>query len=766
MSVRINPARALLVAVLALVSLPCAAASASAQDTAPGKAVIVSLPTLRWSDVVEHQPQAILDLLEESAAASTSVRTIGPNTSPGEAYVTIGAGNRSTVDDLLAGRAYAPDDKVSSVPAGQTYTNRTGYEVAGSSVVHLGLASIRKAAQTLNYDADPGALGTAMADAGFSTAVVANADVQRQHHREAALAMMDVEGRVAGGDVSSETLAPDPNAPFGSQIDVDASVAATEDALRDHDAVLVEASDLARVDSYRPLMTADAHASARADAIDAADQLVGQLASSLDLERDLLMLVGPYSPFAEPADLTVFAMAGPDVEPGVALGSTRRDGYVTLKDIAPTLLDYFGVETPDDVMTGNVITSQGGGPVTLDTAKDFVGANESATFRDGVMPAITVTYILSQVAVYVLAIYAFTRARRAHWRDVAADGALWVMAIPAAAFLLGLFRFDKLGVGGFATALITGAGAIAWLAWMAFRRLGAGRIGPPFAIASFTLLVLLVDAVTGAHLQIDTIFGYSPTVAGRFAGYGNLAFGILAICAVTTAAGIWALPRMRRNGSASMPRVGWTWWVALGVLVVTLIVNGYPSWGSDVGGVLATTPSYAALLILLAGWKLGWRRIIILGLGAVAVLGVFALIDLSRPATQRTHLARFVESIGDGGALTTLGRKIDANLSILTSSTWAWLVPIGLVFLILLIRRDPMFIATLRRHVPGFQEWLVGAFMVAILGMAVNDSGVAVPAAMLGIALPYLIYAGAKSEPAEGLAGDQPASVAMVDHGV
>ena len=37
--------------------------------------------------------------------------------------------------------------------------------------------------------------------------------------------------------------------------------------------------------------------------------------------------------------------------------------------------------------------------------------------------------------------------------------------------------------------------------------------------------LLVVDMLLGAPLQLNTVFGYSPTVGGRFAGMGNLAYG-------------------------------------------------------------------------------------------------------------------------------------------------------------------------------------------------------------------------------------------------
>jgi hypothetical protein len=119
------------------------------------------------------------------------------------------------------------------------------------------------------------------------------------------------------------------------------------------------------------------------------------------------------------------------------------------------------------------------------------------------------------------------------------------------------------------------------------------------------------------------------------------------------------------------------------------------------------------------------------------VLGAFAVVDLQRPTSDRTHLGRFVDKLlhGDGGLI--LRRKLAANLHILTSSIWTWLVPLGVAFLVVLARRDGA-LGRVRREVPGMHACLVGSFVLAVVGFAVNDSGVAIPAMMIGVLMPWI----------------------------
>jgi hypothetical protein len=390
-------------------------------------------------------------------------------------------------------------------------------------------------------------------------------------------------------------------------------------------------------------------------------------------------------------------------------------------------------------MAGTAITSAGGGAPTAGDLDELVDVNDVAKFRDRAVGPVSVVYIVLQVLVYGLAVLALLGSRPKLGR-VSLAGCLVVLAIPPIVFLSGLVPYDSLSVGGYTVAVLGAAGVLAALAWVAAQR---HLLGPPLLLIGLSWLVNLVDVATGGRLQINTVFGYSPIVAGRFAGFGNLSFALTAIAAVALGTGAWAWPRLRgRHGDIveGVTRRGWPLGIAAVVFAVTLVLDGLPSMGSDVGGVLAAGPAFAVALLLLAGAKVDVRRLLIIGVATVAVLGLFTALDLSRPAEQRTHLSRFAESTLGGGAGTILGRKLQANVSILTSSVWTWLVPVGLAFLAFLTWRSRGLLQRLQERVPGLRAFLVGGLLVATLGLAVNDSGVAIPAMMFGVALPYIAY--------------------------
>jgi hypothetical protein len=725
-----------LVALAALAGplVPVAVATPARESESPvDKVLILSLPTLDWALVAEEQPPALTDLLARSALASLSVRTIGPRTSLDEGYATLGAGARA-------------------VGAGEGTTLVPDGEVSPPFVASL--PEVRASNRALEYGAQPGVLGQALAASGRAGAVVANADVlspggAREPHREAALAMMDDQGRVGAGTVGPELSVEDLSVPGSLRTEVEATAAAFSQAWSRADVVLLEASDLART-SLSPA-SEGWHDQARREALARADELIGAVLDDIDLERHSVVVVAPVSGRPEGDGLTVAALAGPGVDPGLATSaSTSRAGYVTLSDVAPTVLAALGLDVPV-AMIGTPINEEpgeaGGSGGTAasgfeERIQRLVTADEVASFRDDATGPFSVAFIIFQ-----LLTYGFAAAALAWWprlAPVVGFAALITLAQPSLTFLSGLVRYDTLGVVGYVLALFGGGALLAGVA-LALARASApltGRARPlvaPLLLVGLTLVVLVGDIVAGGSLQLDTVFGYSPIVAGRFSGYGNLAFAMVSMAALVVVTGGWAVAALVQDRQVPRPRQGWLAGAAM-VFVAVVVADGHPAFGADVGGVLALVPAALVALVLLSGARVRLGQGIAIAGATVVVVAAFAAADLARPAAERTHVGRFAAQVLDGGdgVAMVIERKIEANLSLLFSSVWALVIPFALAFLVFLVRRRRGILRRLEAEVPGLWAGVVAGLVLAVLGGALNDSGVAIPAMMLGVLLPYV----------------------------
>lgn len=744
---------ALLVVVLPLALGRPAGASAATPPAPPvDKVLIVSLPAVTWRTVVDERPPVLSGLLERSAVASLSVRTLGPLTTPGEGYATLGAGNRASVNGVTAGLAFPVTGPDVGPLAGPALERTCGCDLSGSAVLHPFAEELRVRNDALLFGARPGALGGALRAQGRTAGVVANADralpaTGEELHREAVLGVMDEQGRVGAGAIGPELLVDDASAPWGVRTDLDATAAAFSSAWAEADVVLLEASDLARVDSFYALAPLSAPAeAARGVALARADELLGMALEEVDLERHLVLVVAPASPQPKRDELTVAAAAGPDFAPGLATSaSTRRAGYVTLTDVAPTVLAALGVEVPA-TMTGATMVAANGAAPGPETLAALVADNEIATFRDASTGPFSVAFIAFQILTYALAAAALT-----WWpslRPWVAFMALVTLAQPSLAFLSGLVAYDSLGVVGYVSALFVAGAALAGVVLGVARATASrtGRASPlvaPLLLVGLTLLVLVGDILSGGHLQLNTVFGYSPIVAGRFSGYGNLAFALVSMAAVVVVTGTWGAASLRAGRpSPTLRRSSLV--AAAAVFAIVVVADGHPSLGTDVGGVLALVPAAVIVLLMLNNVRVSPRHVIVALVATAGAAAAFAAVDLARPEAARTHVGRFAAQLleGDANVATILERKVDANLSLLFSSIWALLIPVALVFLTFLVRRRQGILRRLEAHIPGLRACLVGALVLAVLGGALNDSGVAVPAMMLAVLLPFITFLG------------------------
>jgi hypothetical protein len=388
-------------------------------------------------------------------------------------------------------------------------------------------------------------------------------------------------------------------------------------------------------------------------------------------------------------------------------------------------------------MNGTPATSAGGGGYDRQRAIQLAEANAIAVFRNRTVAPVSVLYVVAQVLIYAAVTLAIAR----RWRGpatAAGFAATVILAVPVVTFLAGLVRYDRLGLSGYTAAVFAVAIVLAAAAWTLRRW---HPIAPVLALAGLTWLVQVVDIVTGGRLQIDTTLGYSPIVAGRFQGFGNLAFALVASAAIVLAAALW--------GEAPAPRAARDrWWLlGVGIMAVTAFVDGWPAFGSDVGGVLACVPAFALVAVLLGGGRIDVRRVAAIVAATVAVLAVLAVVDLARPADQRTHLGRFVADLGNGEAWVVLRRKLVTNWDIFTSSLWPLLIPILFAGFVVFATRRRGLLADVVDKTPGVRAGVLGALVLAVLGFAFNDSGIAIPAMMIGVVVPWVVLVSLRAAP-------------------
>lgn len=729
------------VAVVGLIGLGACQSGEVVGNRPVERVLIVSLPGVTWDDVRAGALPTLDALVESAAVGDLSTRIGRRGASTTDAYLSIGAGTRAIAPRVDVAVALDPDEVYSGVRTEDILRRRLGRVPEGVAYLSAGAAIDRNQASA--FGAEPGRLGDLLEQADVSRAVIANADAAEgfvsdepppdgAFARGAATALMGSDGIVPEGTVGRALLLDDPLAPFGRRLDRDAVLRAFEEVWTPDGraVVLVEASDLSRAAGYRVRATPDQAGALREAALASSDDLLAALLARMDLARDALLVLSPVAPAGAP-ELGVALLAAPGVDGGLLRSSTtRRDGYVQLADVAPTVLGLLG-ETPPQEIEGRpfqVGAGDGG-----DRVARLAAEGAAAEFRDDLMPVVVPLVIALLAALVAATALAARQVRQqpgvdpARWHAALGPLALGALGVVPATFVVARFSGLVGYTGWYLAAVAAVAIVVGLVSWSIERvRPGMGAIVGTGAIVA----LFAGDVLIGAPLQVNAVFGYSVAVAGRFAGLGNLAFALFSAATVVLVALV-----VDRFGRAGLRGV-------LGLLAVVVLLEGLPMLGADVGGVLSMVPAFGITALVLAGRPVRAREVGGLVLAAGATVLLFAFIDVTRSAGSQTHLARLAEHLiaGRWGPFAdSLTRRLDASFGDAVMGAWA--LVIGLIVLmagyVVLVVRGRLHPGRILDH--GDRETtaaVAGLSVLAVVGLVANDSSIAVPATMLIVVAP------------------------------
>ena len=700
---------------------------AAAQEACPD-AVIFTLPGVTWADVQRVQPPNITAVADDGAIGSMAVRTISSRTTYASGFATIGAGTR--------------------VDGGRTTGGQTGGSpieggLFSREVQATGLDEMRTLADDAGYNAAPGMLATTFRNEvdGAYVFAVGNSDpgldppTPLGPGRWALLGAMTVKSDVQYSATSDVMLETADGYPFGIRTSPETASEAISSALTVDGCTLlvVDPGDLTRADEL---------ATARGEelrewgdrALLAADGLLGSVRDSLT-EDDLLLVVSPTSPgWDVETHLGVAIATGSGYPAGSMLtsGSTRAPDLVTLPDIAPTVLAHFDVDQPPEMLGRPFVSEPGGG----DRIAEMVDLDEESVYSHGIQADVATAYVVFQVFMCALIVLLLRREREKKGylaehpfvRRCLEWGALAVVSFPVAVYLSSPLPAHELGLIGLVPLTIAIDLGLVAIASM----LIAQPLDRLMALALTTVAVMVVDLAAGGRLQFNAVFGNDPINAGRFAGLGNSAFAVLGACTILAAA---LMVHKWRDRPWVIPAIA-------ALFVIAVVADGAPQMGSDVGGVLALVPALAVTFMLLLGRRPSWRVVVLGVVAAVVVLGIFLAIDLSRPVDSRTHLGSFFTDVRDRGGgvfLDTVERKARTNLRVFRSTIWTYLVPPALAVIAYLLFRPLGSWRRFAEEYPRLRAGLIGGLVLGLLGFAVNDSGIVVPAMILSFLVPLAL---------------------------
>jgi hypothetical protein len=360
-----------------------------------------------------------------------------------------------------------------------------------------------------------------------------------------------------------------------------------------------------------------------------------------------------------------------------------------------------------------------------------VALNEASRFREQLLFPTTLAVVLVLGLICAAAIVVLARGDAPRTRRVVAFAAVADLAVLPMSFLARGFPLEDLGAGFYWAFIVAGALVVAVVLTLLAARLERPRLALTSVLA-LVLAVPVLDVMTGSRLSLSAAFGYSPTGNSRLYGISNYSFGMVASAACLLASFL-AVRWPGRRGQAA----------AIGLLVTVLVVIGTPVFGSDVGGIIAFTPTILVFAVMVTGYQVRVRTVVLGLLATVAAVTAFGLLDLARPEGERAHLGRLFERVGDEGLeplLSIMERKALANLGVTTSSFWVAVIPVAVAFMVFLIKYPGRPMARLYERTPTLQAGVWASVVAAILGSAVNDSGAIVGGVALFVLVLGLVW--------------------------
>jgi hypothetical protein len=287
--------------------------------------------------------------------------------------------------------------------------------------------------------------------------------------------------------------------------------------------------------------------------------------------------------------------------------------------------------------------------------------------------------------------------------------------LPAAMMLTGAVPWQNSSSPGLFLSLVVAA----WSVILTSLALLIGRLAQlpnAIAAAAITVAAFTFDAALGAVMQPGSMLNSRPIFGLRWYGFGNVTFAAYASTGLLLAGYLAHRCLAAGKRAAAVATVG-----AIGLGMV--ICQGWPSMGSDFGGVIALTPAVLWLMLALSGVKITWPKLLAIAGLAVLAVGVISALDWLRGPDRRTHLGNFVQRILEGDALDVISRKAVAAAETIASPLGIGSLLIGVLLWIVILNY------VVPRVAPDFstvRSTLIAILAVAVLGTLLNDGGVSV----------------------------------------
>jgi hypothetical protein len=692
------------------------------------QAILVICDYLEMDDLSKPELIHLQNFFGEGSVALLNTNTAGGRNRQNAAAtissgrVALGSSSEYGSEPLIFG----PQETFHGEKPQVLFQARTGVTPKPGNLVVLDIPSIQWANQRSNNSAEPGTLGDSLHNKGLKTAAIGNSDVPGVSlKRSAALIAMDSKGIIDQGNVSEEVLTYDPDDPLRHRTDYSMLEELFLQLQPQTDFMVIDLGDLIRLDYKRTQLTAQIYEQEREKILHQYNDFIGMLIQNIDLSNNLL-IVAATTPTAEASgEKRLFGFLGAQgdgLEEGLLkTPTTRKEGVIALSDIAPSIGSFLRTDLDSRYIgrTWQVEPAENNMAMMQEIEKRTV-------FASLLRPLFVKGYVVLHLIILAFIIFflIFDPKKVNYFTPLL----LGLIAVPAALLIACLTTITSLWLYLVLCLII-----VAVLVLVSFRLAKDKNYDPLLFLCLVTVFTLLIDTLTGGHLQRFSVLSYDAMSGARYYGIGNEYMGVL-MGATIIAATLLAQRFQKRKDVL---------FAAGGILLSVLVILGAPWWGSNFGGFAATLIAFGYTFWRLLGIRLRPRNILI-GLSVVALLcgGVF-IFDYLRPPELRSHFGQFVSAVQTSGfpaVKEMVTRKVSMNYKLFSSTIWTKVLLGSLLALgILFYCPVGVFKGMLTKN-PAIAAGLVGAMLGAFTALIFNDSGIVAAATAIIFPVATLFY--------------------------
>jgi hypothetical protein len=412
-------------------------------------------------------------------------------------------------------------------------------------------------------------------------------------------------------------------------------------------------------------------------------------------------------PTGKTDDPIPIGIAGKDFDGDLTSDTTRTDGYVLSTDIAPTILERFGLPVPSQ-MSGQPIRTEG----SVDPAGIESRGARMAVISHRRGPVIGLS-ILAWVLAFALLVLLSGGALAPLGVRLLGLAVIYLPLVLLAGAALEPAEYPEMLL------VMIAAPALAALTLAVLRGYRALAVA-----AALTVVVYALDAILGSPLSALSLLGPNPGLGVRFYGIGNELEASLAVLIVGgIGAGLAGFaPRLAPGRCAAV-------FLVIGLVFAAIFASG--EFGADVGAAIDFPAGVACAAVAVSGGRRRW--IVLVVLVPLIVLALLALADLVTGANSH-----FTRSVLDAGGLHSLGDVAQRRLQLSAHSFSRPVLLVALPVIAVLavvawLRRETL--AGWMDDAPAMRAALIGAAVATVVATLANDSG----ALLLEIGAAYLL---------------------------